>query len=253
MHARPGQAIHRAATLPRDSKGALVVFAAGNDDREILDDEVEALPDVLCVSAVDSYGRWTNYTNRGATIDVSAPSATVTLSVNGGTMVNFGGTSAAAPVVSGLAAWIASVAPELTAAELMELLVSTAVQSPRITPDENGFHEIFGWGIVSPHAILERLFPPADPDAGPDAGLDAGPDATVDAAPDAAIPTGGGPAAVATRRPPPRPPRGRSSRSRSSCSVEEGSEEDATSRRRSRGRGHAPPKAPKRHGRADDG
>jgi hypothetical protein len=187
--------IHRAATEPRGGLGAVVVFAAGNDDRDLLDDEITALEDVLCVSAADSYGRPTAYTNRGPSVDVCAPSATVTLAPHGGVQETFGGTSAAAPVVSGLAAWVLSVAPELSAAEVRALLIETAAQSPLITPDEGGHHPVYGYGIVSPTALLARLVPP-EPDAGPpDAGF-----APADATPapnDATVPpdTGGAVAA----------------------------------------------------------
>jgi serine protease len=187
--------IRRAATEPRGGLGAVVVFAAGNDDRDLLDDEVTGLEDVLCVSAADSYGRPTAYTNRGPSVDVCAPSATVTLAPNGGVQETFGGTSAAAPVVSGLAAWVLSVAPELSAAEVRALLVETAAQSPLITPDADGHHPVYGYGIVSPTALLARLAPPV-----PDAGLpDAGPDeadaqaATLDASPTETDATGGSP------------------------------------------------------------
>lgn len=188
--------IHRAATETRGGLGAVVVFAAGNDDRMLEDDELTGLPDVLCVSAADSYGRPTAYTNRGPSVDVAAPSATVTLAPGGGMTQTFGGTSAAAPVVSGLAAWALSVAPEMTAADLRALLVETAVQSPLITPDENGHHDVYGFGMVDPTAMLARLAPP-EPDAGvlPDAAAiadatpadaapqpaDVGPDPSVDA------------------------------------------------------------------------
>jgi hypothetical protein len=190
--------IRRAATETRGGLGAVVVFAAGNDDRVLEDGEITGLPEVLCVSAADSYGRPTAYTNRGASVDVAAPSATVTLAPGGGMTQTFGGTSAAAPVVSGLAAWALSVAPEMSAADLRALLVETAVQSPLITPDENGHHDVYGFGMVDPTALLARLAPP-EPDAGlPDAGpppadavvepgdaapqpADMGPDPSVDA------------------------------------------------------------------------
>ncbi|MFN7144172.1 MAG: S8 family peptidase, partial [Myxococcota bacterium] len=73
------EVIRRAATEPRDGLGALVVFAAGNDDRIIDDDELQAMEEVLCVSATDSYGYPTNYTNTGDAVDVAAPSATVSI------------------------------------------------------------------------------------------------------------------------------------------------------------------------------
>lgn len=151
-------AIHRAATETRGGKGAVVVFAAGNDDRELGNNEMEALSDVLCVGATDIYGAPTAYTNTGDALDVAAPSATFS-TAPGGYTDSFGGTSAAAPVVSGLAAWILSVSPELTAAEVHALIVDTAAKSPMVTFDEDGHHPIYGYGNLAPDAILERLFP----------------------------------------------------------------------------------------------
>jgi serine protease len=150
--------IHRAATEPRGGLGAVVIFAAGNDDRELGNDEMEALPDVLCVGATDIYGAPTAYTNTGDALDVAAPSATYS-TAPGGYTDSFGGTSAAAPVVSGLAAWIVSVAPELSSAEVRAVIVETAVKSPLVTFDEAGHHPIYGYGNLAPGAILERLFP----------------------------------------------------------------------------------------------
>ena len=72
---------------------------------------------------------------------------------------NFGGTSAAAPVVSGLAGWILSVDPDLTSGEVVDLIVQTAEQSPLITPDETGHHDKYGYGVVSPSNIHTTFFP----------------------------------------------------------------------------------------------
>lgn len=151
------EVIVRATTEPREGKGALVVFAAGNDDREIGENELQAVPGVLCVSAIDSYGYPTNYTNYGAPIDLAAPSATVSIVPGGGVTESFGGTSAAAPVASGLAAWALSVQPELTAAELGELLLRTAEPSPLVTHDENGHNEYYGYGVLDALAVRDAL------------------------------------------------------------------------------------------------
>ena len=158
--------IIEASTETRDGKGSLVVFAAGNDDRELIDGELCGIEGVLCISAIDSYGRPTAYTNYGADIDVAAPSATVSIAPNHDLTTNFGGTSAAAPVVSGIAGWIFSVQPELTSIEASELIISTAVQSPLISPDENGHHHHYGYGIINPTNIQETLFPYAEEDTG---------------------------------------------------------------------------------------
>ena len=156
--------IERAETEPRGGLGAVVVFAAGNDDREIEDDELQALPTVMCISATDSYGRPTAYTNYGASVDIAAPSATVTLAPEGGVTETFGGTSAAAPVVSGVAGWALSVDPTLSAAQLRELMISTAVPSPLVTYDDNGHHDTYGFGELSAVGLLAAL--QGEPDTG---------------------------------------------------------------------------------------
>lgn len=167
--------IVRAATEGRNGLGAVVVFAAGNDDREILDDELAAIPEVVCVTAVDHYGNPTPYTNTGASVDIAAPSATVSASVNAGYTQSFGGTSAAAPVVSGVAGLILSIHPEYSAQEVRDLLTSSAKKDGRVTFDENGHHNTFGFGFLSPEGIVAAWNPapevvPGDPGPQPDSG-----------------------------------------------------------------------------------
>ncbi len=159
--------IKRAATETRGGLGSLVVFAAGNDDREIVDDELQALDFVLCVSASDLYGFPTNYTNFGNTVDLAAPSATLTLKAGGGTFGTFGGTSAAAPVVSGVAGWILSEYPELSAEELRMLFIESARPSSQVTHDaETGHHPIYGYGELKSEELLAALDPQAPQDTG---------------------------------------------------------------------------------------
>lgn len=152
------EVIERARTEPRGGLGALVVFAAGNDDRGLEDDELTSLPGVLCVSATDSYGRWTNYTNYGAAVDIAAPSATVTIAPGDEVTITFGGTSAAAPVASGVAGWIVSQDPTLSADDLHELMIASAVQSYTITPDADGHHDYFGYGELDAASLLEQMY-----------------------------------------------------------------------------------------------
>ncbi|MBL8617874.1 MAG: S8 family serine peptidase [Deltaproteobacteria bacterium] len=163
--------IRRAQTEPRGGKGALVVFAAGNDDRELRDDELTGLDGVICVSATDRYGAPTNYTNSGDSVDLAAPSATVTIAPEGGSTETFGGTSAAAPVVSGVAAWALSVKPELTAVELGALLVETAAPNALVTRDAAGHHAVYGYGQIDPPAVLAALEAGGGP-GGADTGAD---------------------------------------------------------------------------------
>ena len=151
--------IHIAATQNRDGKGAVVVFAAGNEDREIMDDELSALSDVLSISATDRYGNPTPYTNYGASVDLAAPAATLSLAPGGGITESFGGTSSAAPVVSGVAAWILSVRPELTAAEVRDLLRDTARPDPRYQYDASGHNAMVGFGLLDLDALVRPFTP----------------------------------------------------------------------------------------------
>ena len=151
--------IQIAATQNRGGKGAVVIFAAGNEDREVTHDELSGLDVVLSISATDRYGNPTPYTNRGASIDLAAPAATLSLAPGGGITESFGGTSSAAPVVSGVAAWILSVKPELTAAEVRDLLRDTARPDPRYAYDDEGHNELVGYGLLDLDALVTALYP----------------------------------------------------------------------------------------------
>ncbi|MCA9567614.1 MAG: S8 family serine peptidase [Myxococcales bacterium] len=145
--------IERASTESRGGLGALVVFAAGNDDRDLESYELTGLPSVLTVSATDRYGFGTAYTNRGDDVDIAAPSATVSLAAGGGLNTTFGGTSAAAPVASGVAAWALSVDPSLSSSELHELMIDTA----RPATDDGSHDPVFGFGYLDGKALHDRL------------------------------------------------------------------------------------------------
>lgn len=154
------RAIRDAANDARDGLGAVILFAAGNDDRVISNDEMQAMDEVLCISATDTYGYPAAYTNQGDSVDLAAPSASVTIGPNDSVVEDFGGTSGAAPVAAGLAAWAASVDPSLSGVELGELLVNTATPSPYV-PDTD-HHPIYGYGNLSAAGVLAALSEPVE-------------------------------------------------------------------------------------------
>ncbi len=150
-------AIHEVATSSRGGKGAVVLFAAGNDDREIADNELEALEDVVCVGAINNFDESTPFTNYGGPLDIVAPTGTLTTDIQGTQGDDpsdytslFGGTSSACPVAAGIAGLIVSAAPEKTAAEIRDLLRDTARSAPYATPDDSGHDPVYGFGIVDP-------------------------------------------------------------------------------------------------------
>ena len=172
------RSINRAATQGRNGKGCVILFAAGNDDRDI-DDPAGGTrsgfaihPDVIAVAASNSRDRKSHYSNFGDAIWVCAPSSgqgglgIVTTDRRGNfgyqsgdytTVERFGGTSSSTPLVAGLCGLILSVNPELGAAEVRQILKSSAQQidTANGSYDNNGHSRIYGYGRVNAHAALQ--------------------------------------------------------------------------------------------------
>jgi subtilisin-like proprotein convertase family protein len=158
-------AISNAITFGREGKGVIMVRAAGNDRadvRNVNDDAYSSDPRVITVAALGSGGKVANYSNPGAAILVSAPSGgndpafeeLISTDRSGpevgfnntiifpGTDLSdyvfsgvFGGTSAAAPEISGLVALLLSVNPELTYRDVQQILVNSSKQWDTSDPD----------------------------------------------------------------------------------------------------------------------
>ena len=148
----------------RGGKGALVVFAMGNDDREIGDDEMEAVRGVLAIGAINNLDAATPFTNRGNCSDLVAPTGTLTTDIAGpdgsdpGDYTSlFGGTSSSCPVAAGIAGLLVSAAPEKTSAELYDILIQSARPAPYAVPDANGHDLVFGYGIIDPVKALQAV------------------------------------------------------------------------------------------------
>gem|GEM_PF-51799 len=115
---------------------ALVIQAAGNNRKDIdqtpyfptgKDNDGKELPNFIRVGATDMNGDISAVSNYGKNnITLYAPGEYIVSSFGGDQFSLQQGTSVAAPVVSGIAAVIRSYYPDLTAAEVKDLLVRTA-------------------------------------------------------------------------------------------------------------------------------
>lgn len=161
----------------RGGLGALVLFAAGNDNREIAPYELVAVRGVLGIGAVTNFDEVTSFSNSGASVDLVAPTGTLTTDISGddgaevGDYTNqFGGTSSACPVAAGVSALVVAAAPELTSEEIVELLVETARPAYYAQPDEYGHDDEYGFGIIDPVTALRTVLGLETGDGDEDAG-----------------------------------------------------------------------------------
>ena len=130
-------AIADANTNGRGGLGCVIVFGSGNKFKSCVDYPGNH-PDVIAVGAIDNTGVRSPYSNYGPALDIMAPSsgsgARVRTTDRMGAAgynttnynANFGGTSAACPVVSGVATLLLGYDASLTSDEVKNILYSTA-------------------------------------------------------------------------------------------------------------------------------
>lgn len=160
--------------------GAVVVFAAGNDYFQSADyNPYTSHPGVITVAASTRRDDFACYSNLGQTISIAAPSqgcfenenGLITADVRGSdgysneaVTRDFGGTSAASPVVAGVAGLILSAAPQLSAEAVRLIIEDTADKITTKTDwtpvvgrdlteamayDKYGFSRFFGYGRIN--------------------------------------------------------------------------------------------------------
>lgn len=131
-------AVQRSAIQRVIDAGVTFVASAGNDADD--NDEGGAaypasfnLPGLISVAATDPNDAMAGFSNFGArTVDLGAPGvATWTIAAGGGYR-NFGGTSAAGPVVAGAVGLLKAVKPSASAAEIRNVLINTVDPLPAL-------------------------------------------------------------------------------------------------------------------------
>ncbi|GAA3766635.1 hypothetical protein GCM10022240_18820 [Microbacterium kribbense] len=136
----------------------VVVVAAGN--RGSGTGQVGApatIPGVLTVAGVDESGHASvEASTQGITIGVSAPSEQLLGVSANGEVVQWKGTSGAAPIVSGIVALVRAAHPGLSAANVIERIIKTARPAPGMTSVPNPF---YGYGLVDAAAAVSADVP----------------------------------------------------------------------------------------------
>lgn len=116
------------------SPNVLFVVSAGNsardtgDERRVLGDK--RYDNVILVGALDPKCEPTDFTSYGEFVNLFAWGRRVPATTIGGLPDFFGGTSAAAPIVSGLAAKLLAIDPSLTPTQLRDIMMETGTDLP---------------------------------------------------------------------------------------------------------------------------
>lgn len=173
------QAIETAVTTGRGGLGNIIVFSAGNggasDDSNL--DGYANLRQVIAVSATTNLGKFPVFSEAGSNILVNAPSGGGTLNIlttdrlggmlgynlastandltNRDYTNSFSGTSASAPIVSGVAALMLSINPKLNWREVKQIIAATAARNDPNNPlwkkNSAGYwvNEQYGFGRIN--------------------------------------------------------------------------------------------------------
>jgi len=156
----------------RSGKGTVIVFAAGNDNSQIGNDEA-SIPEVIAVGATNKDNLRTRYSNYGETLDVMAPGGEYKgittfdlMGTAGASNSNyleyndpsaFGGTSASAPIVTGVVAQLLEANPNLTRENVYNALACSADKIGNISYGSDGFNIYYGYGKINATKALKLV------------------------------------------------------------------------------------------------
>ncbi|MCC5663075.1 S8 family serine peptidase [Nostoc sp. CHAB 5784] len=142
------------------SKGVIVVMAAGNDGDSSPDYPARyAYKSGIAVGAVDKNNNMPDFSNRSGTDEiayVTAPGVKVYSSVANNQYATYSGTSMAAPHVAGVVALMLSANPNLTNAQVRQIVAETAGNSTQSTNSSSNISSSLASQAMST-MVTERL------------------------------------------------------------------------------------------------
>ncbi len=106
--------------------GAVIVFAAGNDNDNVDDNFPQNLPETIVVSAFTQTDQKAGFSNYGSRLDVAAPGVAILSTLPGLSYGQLSGTSMACPHVVGVGALLIQLHPNWTIEEIREALRESA-------------------------------------------------------------------------------------------------------------------------------
>jgi type VII secretion-associated serine protease mycosin len=147
----------RAAIQYANSKGAIVLAAAGNGAQSGNQPLYPgAFPETVAVAAVDQNLHRAAFSNYGSYVDIAAPGVAIrsTFNLSRTSYADMSGTSMATPYASAAAALVVATNPKLSANGVRNALQHTAIDLG--TP---GADVQFGSGLINPKAAVQQALP----------------------------------------------------------------------------------------------
>lgn len=134
-----------AASYARN-KGAVVIGAAGNTSAYDATAASDLMTIVAATDSADNRASWSTY---GPSVDIAAPGVGVYTTTSGGGYGSWSGTSAATPVVAGVAALLIAANPALKPADIDKILQTTALDRGTVGKDD-----YYGFGRIAATAAV---------------------------------------------------------------------------------------------------
>ncbi len=167
----------------RGGLGTIIVKAAGNEDWNVSGSGINGAWHTIAVAATDRQGDVADYSNWGSALLIAAPAGSHTTDVTGSIgysnsdyTTTFGGTSAATPIVSGVAALMLEANEGLGWRDVQNIMAISAAQTGSAFGASNGsgfeigpwgengatnwngggmsFHLSYGFGMIDAHAAV---------------------------------------------------------------------------------------------------
>ncbi len=135
----------RDAVAYATGKGVVVVVASGNNGSNV-PQYPASYPKVVSVGATGWLGQPTNFSGFGGTVTLTAPGVSICNTVRLGLFTCADGTSASAPIVSGAAALILAVNPQLNADQVRAILIASVKPVPGKQPGQRD--DKYGYGAL---------------------------------------------------------------------------------------------------------
>jgi type VII secretion-associated serine protease mycosin len=144
------------AFLYAEQRDVVIVAAAGNRAGGTFQSGAPAtIPGVLTVAGLDRQGNASrDASSQSIVIGVAAPAEDLVGGLPGGLYAEWSGTSGAAPLVSGVAALIRAKYPQMSAAQVINRIISTSRDA-----GAPGHDPIYGFGILDADAALNAEVP----------------------------------------------------------------------------------------------